>query len=160
AAGGAARETLVPHAMSPTVSPDGRRLAFVLFLPEGPTLGVADADGKNAGPLLAPGRPGGVSAPRLSPDGKPPGFSAAALAGGPPAPDAPRAGSTRAGGAGGGGARAPAALPRPGANGPAPAPLAWLLPAVARAHGEPKDVFAVGADGTDLRRLAGLGEDD
>jgi Tol biopolymer transport system component len=130
---GGARETLAPNGMVPTLSRDGRRLAYIVTQPDGQSLVVADGDGKNAKTLLPAGKLDVVSSPRFSPDGKQVSFSAAA-------PMAPIPTVT-----------------------PPPRRTSFLQPSVARAaalpHGLPMDVFVVDADGANLRRLTQLGED-
>src|SRR5439155_1432982 len=68
--GGGTRETLAPNAMTPTLSADGKRLAYIATQPDGQALVVADADGKHAKTLVPAGKLDVVSSPRLSPDGK------------------------------------------------------------------------------------------
>ena len=67
-----------PGGTWPTLSPDGKRLAFLSSEPEGQALVVCDADGKNARPLIPTGQMEGLAAPRFSPDGRQIVFSAIA----------------------------------------------------------------------------------
>jgi Tol biopolymer transport system component len=75
-AGGGPRQTLVPNGTQPTLSPDGRRLAFIVSQPEGQALAVADADGKGRLTLVPQGQLDAMAAPRFAPDGKRIVFSA------------------------------------------------------------------------------------
>lgn len=135
---GGARQTLVPNAILPSLSPDGTRLAYIQSDGDGQSLAVANADGTQARVLVPASRLGGITAPRFSPDGRQIVFSAI-----PPAEPAATPTTSPP-------ARAPGAFGRPG--------LAQGLPRVA-AHGLPMDLFLINADGTNLRRLTQLGED-
>ena len=127
---GGPRQTLAPNAMWPTVSLDGKRLAYVTTGLDGQGLVVSDADGKNAKTLLPAGKLDGLTTPRLSPDGTLIAFSAVA-------PMAPVSTVT-----------------------PFPGRTSFLEPRTALAHGLPMDVFVIGSDGNGLRRLTQLGEDN
>jgi Tol biopolymer transport system component len=169
--GGGPRQTLVPDAVSPTLSRDGRRLACVLSTPEGSALAVADAEGQNAQILVPPRSLEGIAAPRFSPDGRQIVFSAVApMAPVPRSTLPPAYGGTRA---------TPAPAPAPGTAPGRSAQRAaewgafarraladlghFLEPrpveARGRPHGLPMDVFVVGATGGTPRRLTQLGED-
>ncbi|MGH2355476.1 MAG: TolB family protein, partial [Chloroflexota bacterium] len=147
---GGTRQTLAMYGMSPTVSPDGTRLAFISHQPEGVALLLADAAGQGTKALVPPGRMDGLASPHFSPDGRQVVFSAIA----PMAPiptvtplPAP-AGRAAAGARFGAVARdLTAAL------------VMTLLPRAAGAHGLPMDLFVIGVDGTAPRRLTQLGED-
>ena len=131
--GGGTRQTIARDATSPTPSPDGRHVAYVANDAAGPALILSDADGKNAQPLVPPGRLAGIASPRFSPDGKEIVFSAV-----PPA--------VRSGG--------------PVREALAAVFLPGTAHAAGRAHGAPKDLFAVRTDGSGLRRLTELYEDN
>lgn len=139
--GGGRRRTVAPNGLSPTVSPDGKRLAFVATQTDGQALLLSDADGRVVQPLIPQGTMDGLAAPRFSPDGRRIVFSAIAPMAPVPVPTAPaRRGTTGS---------------PPLAQG---APLS-LVRAV-RAHGLPMDVFVVGVEGGAPRRLTELGEDN
>jgi Tol biopolymer transport system component len=143
-------ELIVPGGGSPTISPDGGRLAYIAgSLSFAPALYVADADGGHARPLVPPDRLAGVAVPRFSPDGRRIAFAAIAPeSAGPPATPSASAG------AGAGAAQGLRGLAA-GLGGRAGAPG---VPR-AMAHGLPMDVFVVSADGPDLRRLTHLRAD-
>ena len=153
---GGARQTLAPSAAFPSLSRDGKRLAFVSATLSGQALVVSDPDGKNARTVVPQGQLDGISYPRLSPDGKSVVFSAIA-------PMLP----------------IPTTTPPPGRAAPTPATrsdagsrlltarrdataalLGALRPRSVQAHGLPMDLYLVGADGSGLRRVTQLGEDD
>lgn len=121
---------VVQDAASPTVSRDGKRLAYLTTDAQSyaQSLWVADIDGANARKLLGEPQFEALSTARLSPDG---GRIAFVAIGGPDQ-QPPRT----------------AAAPAPGID-----PLGWLRPATAAAHGIPYNVWTVNNDGTDLRRL-------
>jgi Tol biopolymer transport system component len=187
AVGGGTRQSLVPGAMFPALSADGRRLAFVLSHPDGQALALADADGKNIKVLVPAGRMDGLWAPRFAPDGQSIAFAAVAEMAPVPAPPRPSGQSDPPAPGGSGASSSPPppaapAQPRPSpvgrpaaADGSPPvgalralagelaARLALLepfRPGVAQAHGLPMDVFVVDIDGSNLRRLTHLGEDN
>jgi Tol biopolymer transport system component len=124
------RRTLERGAGSPAVSPDGATLAFVRY---GPTdlLMTRPLGGGSAAELLPADLFFGLSSPRFSPDGRQIAFL----------------------GIGGPSAQRPFA---------APAALAWLRlgPATLEAHGLPYDPWVVNADGSGLRLVTRLAEDD
>ena len=115
---------------SPAVSPDGQWLTFVRY-GESDSLVVRPLWGGPETSLLPPDRFYGLASPRFSPDGRQIAFL----------------------GVGGPTGRRPA--------GP-PAALASLRlgPAAARAHGLPYDPWVVNFDGSGLRLVAPLSEDD
>jgi Tol biopolymer transport system component len=133
-------ETILTGALDPTISRDGKQLAFLRFDPDGVTMHVelADLDGSHARRLITGTKFLGFYAPRFTPDGKQ--VIVAAIEG-PPTDDRgyPLAQRT----------------PSNSAN--------WLLglfaPATAQAHGAPWDLWVVNTDGTGLRRLTKLYED-
>jgi Tol biopolymer transport system component len=130
---GAERRTLEPDASGPTLSPDGGLLAYVRLLGSGDALVARPLSGGPEQTIVPPDRFMGLSSPRFSPDGRRLAFLAI---GGPP--------SSRP-------ARPASALSfQPSA----------FIPRVARAHGLPWDPWVVNLDGSALRRLADLAEDD
>ena len=131
-AGSGERQTLAPRGMSPTLSADGKRLAYLSGGGMAQGLIVADADGKQPVTLVPEGAMEGLAAPRFSPDGRRLVFSAVA-------PMAP----------------VPTTTPPPGRA----APRADG-PRRVQAHGLPMDVFVVDVDGGPPRRLTQLGEDN
>ena len=152
------RTVLVPGAVGVAVSPVAQPdvPAGLAYLVTDPTtydqsLWVAAADGRGARKLLDTATTGagggspftGFSAPRFSPDGKRLVFAAS---GGPGTSAAPGAGTAS------GSARLPGRVAR------------WilgpLLSQAAAAHGLPKDLWTIAIDGSDLRRLTTVGEDD
>jgi Tol biopolymer transport system component len=172
--GGGSRQMLYPNATSPTVSPDGRRLALVSNDPDGRALLVADTDGRDVRTLVPPGRLDGLAAPRFSPDGSQIAFSAfsTALAAVPAAratPAAPPSGSAaattqslpaQARRAGDSTASAPVVTPARALESRPASILTSLVSRTVRAHGAPMDVFAIHMDGTNLRQLTHIGEDN
>ena len=127
---GGGRQTLVRAARAPTLSPDGSQLAFIRST-NVESLMVQSLAGGSERQILAPDVFVGLSYPRFSPDGQQLAFL----------------------GIGG-----PAALRLP----PAAEPLASLKlgPATAMAHGVPWDPWVVRLDGSGLRQVASLAEDD
>jgi Tol biopolymer transport system component len=132
------RTTLVRNAMDPSVSPDGRQIAYLVFGDNGISmhLMVADIGGGNARRVLDGSRFQGFFAPRWSPDGQ-----RIVLAGlnGPPTDSQGFPVEARA-----------------------PSPWEWLAQAitpVAEAHGAPWDVWIVNMDGGGLRNLAPIQDD-
>jgi Tol biopolymer transport system component len=132
--GGGARQTVAQNGTSPTLAPDGRRLAYLTVDRNGQTLVVADVDGKNARTLVPQGAMEGLAAPHFAPDGKRLVFSAVA-------PMAP----------------VPTTTPPAGRG---PAPRAHWAPRPVQAHGLPMDLFVVDVEGGAPRRLTELGEDN
>jgi Tol biopolymer transport system component len=66
---GSERSTVLDNARSPTLSPDGRRLAFVRA-DQGEVLYISGADGQGPQPLVPEGKFLLISYPRFSPDGQ------------------------------------------------------------------------------------------
>jgi Tol biopolymer transport system component len=135
---GTGREVLLSGASTPSLSADGRRLAYVRTMPRGDALWLADANGLNGRELVAADRFLGVAYPRISPDGTQVAFVATVDLAEPSGPRGPAGPS-------------PAPIPR--------TPFAWH-PAPGAAHGLPWDVWLVGMDGSGLRRRTYLAEDD
>jgi Tol biopolymer transport system component len=127
---GSERRTLEASSGYPTISPDGALLAFVRMT-GGDALVVRPLAGGAAREVVPQGAFAGLSAPRFSPDGRQIAFFGI---GGPAAQQRRAAPSL-------------AALPR-------------LGPAVAWAHGIPWDPWVVNLDGSGLRPLVSLSEDD
>jgi TolB protein len=132
----ATSEVIVGHADSPSLSPDGRTLAFVVTQPNSYTqaLYVWPTDAPNA--ALVFGQPSAtlVQSPRFSPDGRHVVFAAAPAYGIKP----------------GTGAASPPFLPRTSDL------VAWLQPSVAYAHSVPFDIWMVDVDGSNARRLTNV----
>jgi Tol biopolymer transport system component len=147
--GAGARQTLVAGAVFPALAPDGQRLAFIANQPNGQALMLAGADGKNPSVLLPAGRMEPLMAPRFSPDGKQLVFTAAA-----PMPPVPTPTSPAVPGARSDAGRGLLARGRDIGRG-----LLAAATRPAQAHGLPMDVFIIGVDGSNLRRLTQLGED-
>ena len=139
---GGRREVVVTGAAFPTLSADGSRLAGVRQNPEDgtTTLWVGAPDGSGSWTIIEAGVSEAITAPRFSPDGTQIVYSALV-----PPEERPLRLAT-----------------------PTPSRQAWLFdllrprPAAAAglAHGIPKDLWLVGSDGTGLRRLTRLVEDD
>lgn len=148
---GGTRQTLAPNAISPAVSPDGKRLAFVVTQSQGQTLLLTDADGKGGKVLVPPGAMEGLAAPCFSPAGRQIAFSAVGVMSAIPVPGTTPAPAQR-------GASGP-----PVAREGTPSLIRAMIRGVvgaAQAHGLPMDVFVVGAEGGAWRRLTELGEDN
>ncbi len=155
---------VVPDAAMPAVSPDGRFLAYVRTSEQGAGLFLAELSADGTGisrerAVLPPGRLEAIAWPCFSPDGRWIALSAAAR---------PVSAMSDV-------------LPPTAAAAPAPASggiqqvadtarraLAGVMELLGRlshtpavyAHGLPMDVFVVGRDGGDVRRLTTLLEDD
>ena len=132
---GTGREVLIREATTPAPATDGRALAYLRSTPRGDALWLADANGQNGRELVPTDRFLGLAYPRISPDGMQIAFAATvdlATPSGPSGPSIPP-------------------LPR--------TPFAWH-PAPGAAHGLPWDVWLIGIDGSGLRRLTYLAEDD
>ncbi len=139
---GGQREAIFTEAAFPTLSADGTRLAGVRQNPEdgATTLWVGAPDGSGSRTIIEAGVSEAITAPRFSPDGTQIVYSALV----PPEERPLRL-----------------ATPTPSRQSglfdllaPRPAAAAGL------AHGIPKDLWLVGSDGTGLRRLTRLAEDD
>jgi Tol biopolymer transport system component len=128
--GSGERRTLEREAGSPALSPDGATLAFVRYGPSD-VLMTRPLGGGPAAELLPADLFLGLSSPRFSPEGRQIAF----LGIGGPSAQRPSAGPTG---------------------------RAWLRlgPAAVEAHGLPYDPWIVNADGSGLRLVARLAEDD
>ena len=126
---GTGRATLIPDAASPTVSADGRAVAYLVTDPQAYTQSLWRAGLNGGSPQRLLGEPEfeALVSPRIAPDGQRLAFIAV---GGPKDKVAPRS-----------------------AAGPGWDPLAWLAPPTADAHGVPYNIWTVKLDGNDLRRL-------
>lgn len=128
--------TIVSGALDPTVSHDGSQIAYLKLAPDGYSMDirVASPDGTNDRRVLSGADFQGFYAPRFSPDGSTIYVSAI---GGPSSDE--------------------------NATSQSPSVVEMLLgllgPSTAQAHGLPWDVWAVGTDGTGLRRLTNIYED-
>jgi Tol biopolymer transport system component len=132
-ADGSGRRPVADQAAMPSVSPDGRLLAFVRST-GGDRLIIRPLDGGPEAPLVDDPSFLALAFPRFSPDGQWIAFSAV-TEGAPPAPT----------------------------NGPGgPGGLSFLLPGArpALAHGLPWDVWLIRPDGSGLRRLTFFYDDD
>jgi Tol biopolymer transport system component len=153
------RTVLVEDALAPALSRDGESLAFVRRQRDGETLWVGDGRAERARELVPERRFLSIAYPRFSPDGTRLAFAATEWVTGGGAAGAREQDAAR-------GARA--------ALGPAVAALlgrlqphgitAALAPAAGAlrpsAHGAPWDLWVVQRDGSGLRRLTTLAEDD
>lgn len=131
---GTGRTVVVEGAHSPSLSADGKQLAYLTTDPETfeNTLWIAGSDGTNATRLIGEPRFRALAAPRLTSNGEQIVFAAVEQT---PAPSSART------------------------NEPFERLRTWLGPGVAQAHGVPWDIWLVQADGTGLRRLTDLSED-
>ena len=129
---GTGRAVVVPQGRNPSVSADGRHLAFLMDDQSSglEVLAVAGVEGEGIRPLFTAGTYQVLAAPRFAPDNKRIAFSAVT--------EIPQQESQ---------ARPPAA------------PLAWVWPRVAVAHGIPWDVWIINADGSGRERLTDVAED-
>ena len=141
-AAGGRREVVATGAAFPTLSADGTRLAGVRQNPEdgATTLWVGAPDGSGSRTIIEAGVSEAITAPRFSPDGTQIVYSALVPPEERPLPIATPTPSRRA-------SVFDLLAPRPAA-------------AAGLAHGIPKDLWLVGSDGTGLRRLTRLVEDD
>jgi Tol biopolymer transport system component/mono/diheme cytochrome c family protein len=121
-------------------SSDGRQIAYVRVSPDGATmtLELADADGRNARVIVDDPNFSAFAAPRFAPDGQ--RLIVSAIGG----PTTDTQGRSQ--------------------EGEQASPLTALLdgfsPATAEAHGAPWDIWSVARDGSELRRLTAVYEDD
>ncbi len=134
---GSRRQVIVENADSPAASSRGR-LAYLTTDPATytQTLWIAQPDGRGATSLVGPPAFFALASPRFSPDGRHIAVAGARDSGQPPGPPPVR---------------------RPGARLPAVAVRAAYI---ALAHGLPMDIYVMNADGTGLRQLTKVGEDD
>jgi Tol biopolymer transport system component len=130
---GSKRAVVGDSSIQPSVSADGRLLAFVYNDSKNfaQSLWVSNADGSQARPVVTADKFYALNMPRFSPDGKSIVFAASGAMGLLPS-------SSRAPGGGGSG---------------------WFEPPAAEAHGLPWDLYIVNVDGTGLKQLTNLGED-
>jgi Tol biopolymer transport system component len=126
-------QPIVADAHGPALSRD--RMAFLRTNPQtfSQALWIARVDGRYARPIVGDATFFQLGTPRFSPDGSRIAFAAS---GGPPRPTPTRS-----------------EIPRPGGR-------SWWAVRVAWAHGPPMDVWLINADGSGLRALTALGEDD
>jgi Tol biopolymer transport system component len=137
--GSGERRPLYDDASFPTVSSDGRSLAFMYDDGSGQALRVGSVDGGDAREIVAATGFRGLMGPRFSPDGQ--WIAFVAVGPGPTGDAAP-------GPAG--------ASDRPRPTGIA----AWLTVPVASAHGEPWGIWKIRPDGRDLQPMTTLQEDE
>lgn len=130
-------QTLIENARQPTLSPDGKRMAFIRFNAQTITaaLWLADSDGTNARLLLADDVFLIINAPRFSPDGQTILFAAS----GPNLKPLPEMASRSQ--------CAPQIF------------CAFAAPALAATDGLPWDLWTVTADGKKFARLTNVGAD-
>ncbi|MBC8162474.1 MAG: c-type cytochrome [Roseiflexaceae bacterium] len=134
-----ARQVIIEDALDPSLSLDGRKLAYLRLHDDNSTMSlmVANPDGSDAREVVPGDGFSSFFAPRFSPDGNTLVF--AAIDG--PATDAkgmPVAATTRS---------------------LVDGVVGWFQPPVAEAHGAPWDVWRVNSDGTGLQRLTSFYED-
>ena len=131
---GSERAVVVEQAQSPTLSADGQQLVYMSLSDPAQLmkLMVARPDGSNPQPLLPAQTFQTLAAPRFGPTGNQIVFSAV-----------------------------PSNAPTPSQSSRESFdPLGWLRPRVAKAHGVPWDLWLVNADGSNLRQLTQLKEDN
>ena len=129
-ADGGASTIVVREATTPAPSADGRLLAYLRSTNRGDALWLADADGTGGRELVPATRFLGLAYPRISPDGSQIAVAATVDLPAPPGPTVPRN------------------------------PFAWHPAAGIRAHGLPWDIWLLSIDGSNLRRLTYMVEDD
>jgi mono/diheme cytochrome c family protein len=132
-------EPLLTDALDPTLSRDGKQLAYLKLSDDGYTMAlmIAAPDGSNPREIISGTDFQGFYAPRFSPDGKQ--IIVAGIGG----PETDKQGNPIK-------ASAPSALDRL---------LGLFEPASAEAHGLPWDLWIVNTDGSGLRRLTNFYED-
>jgi Tol biopolymer transport system component/mono/diheme cytochrome c family protein len=133
------QQPLLNDALDPSISRDGKQLAYLKLSEDGYTmsLNIAAPDGSGPRELIGGQDFQGFYAPRFSPDGKQ--VVVAAIGG----PETDAQGNPVK-------ASAPSALDRL---------LGLLEPPTAEAHGLPWDLWVVNTDGTGLRRMTSFYED-
>ncbi|HEV7663317.1 MAG TPA: hypothetical protein VGQ62_07255, partial [Chloroflexota bacterium] len=127
---GSSLSVLLDDARYPGPAPDGQHVAFVRSLPGGVGLFSHSLLDGTDSQLVAPGSFLALAYPRFAPDGRRLAFAAIGLV--------------------------------PAIGRPAPSnPLGWLFNTrTALAHGFPWEVWTVNADGTDLRQVPDVVDDD
>jgi dipeptidyl aminopeptidase/acylaminoacyl peptidase len=143
-ADGRGREVLVDDAQAPGLAPDGQTLAFVRRGTGGDALLLGGAEPRT---LVSAGQFASLGHPRFAPDGATIAFVGAL------ASEATAGMPGLGGAAAGSSARGPAALL-------IELVTEFLVLPTAAAHGLPWDVWTIRPDGSDLRRLTEIGEDD
>lgn len=129
----AARSVVVENGADPAPAPNGSQLAFVRNdLVRGPALLIQPLDGSAERTLVANMGFDYIEYPRFSPDGDAILFAAS-----------------------GGPRRVPESSQRLRDR-----LLGWLAAPVAEAHGQPWEIWVVNADGSELRQLTTIGEED
>jgi Tol biopolymer transport system component len=134
------RQPLIMDGAFPTISPDGRTLAFVYDDGQGFSLRVGSTDGGDAREIVPSTTFVALAGPRFSPDGSRIAFAALSPKGPSGAPLLP--------------------------SGPSPAPVGQRLvdfltgAGVAQAHGDPWGIWLVRPDGSELRTATPLLEDE
>ncbi len=134
---GTEREPVVDGAFQPDLSADGEALAFVRSDPDtfAQSLWVAQSDGSEARMILSADEFYALSGPRFAPDNRTIIFA---------------------------GSGASATLPNSSRSSSDTAPAGWFdwfNPPPAAAHGLPWDLYTIHVDGTGLKTLTNLGED-
>lgn len=131
---GSERSVVIEQAQTPTLSADGQHLVYMSLSDPAQwmKLMVAQPDGSNPQPLLPDQTFQALAGPRFAPTGNQLVFSAV-----------PKNAPTPSGAS-----RDPFDL------------LGWLRPRTAHAHGVPWDLWMVNADGSNLRQLTQLKEDN
>jgi len=132
-------QPLLTDALDPTLSRDGKQLAYLKLSADGYTMSltIAAPDGSNAREIISGTDFQGFYAPRFSPDGKQ--IIVAGIGG----PETDQQGNPIK-------ASLPSALDRL---------LGLFEPATAEAHGLPWDLWIVNTDGSGLRRMTSFYED-
>ncbi|MFL5803186.1 MAG: c-type cytochrome [Roseiflexaceae bacterium] len=135
-----AAQPLLNDALDPTISRDGKQLAYLQLNQDGFTMSLmlAAPDGSGARTLIDGKAFQGFYAPRFSPDGT--RIVVAAIGG----PDTDPQGNP---------------IVAPSGFSPLDGLLGLLAPSTAEAHGLPWDLWTINADGSGLRRLTTINED-